>query len=1089
MSKSNASLTELFKEIRKQTGYDFVLPSDLLKQSKPVSLQVKNVELEEVLKICFEAQPFTYELNNKTIIVSEKEKSLFDNLVARFQSIDVRGKIVDSLGNKLIGATVKIKGTNRITKTDTNGEFILTNVDDKAILVITYLGFKERELKAVPNLGRIILTALVGELEGVNVVSTGIVQRNRDSFTGSTRTITNEELKKISATNIFAGISAMDPSFRIIANNATGGNINQIPDIQMRGTNSLPNLTGDLSANPNAPLIILDGFEVSIQRLVDLDINLIERIDLLKDASATALYGSRGANGVLVVTSIAPKPGKVQVTINNDFRFTTPDLSDYNLGLSSFEKLDFEKRAQVYTATDNNANTQYELDQQYNKRYMAAVSGVNTNWLTLPLQNGTSNRTSLYISGGDQVIRYGLQGNTDFQSGVMKGQDRNDIAGQFDLQYLMKKLQFRNSIRIFQNTSNESPYGSFAEYARLNPYWSPYNADGSLFKGSYESLFIQDLPTILNTYGNPLADASLHSVNKNQTFGISNNLSLRYNIIPGLFIESNFSLNKQSGTTDQFFSAEDSQFLTQNDLSRRGSYTARSSKSNSYESITTASYNLSLGRHQIFNNASFNLASNANSFYSVVAEGFPYDRLDNLLFATQYQLNSKPTGDESTTRRLGLLYSGNYSFDNRFLADFTIRRDGSSQYGADRQFGTFWSAGIGWNLHNESFIKSISFVDRLRLRASYGSTGSLNIPAYSAQTRYNFGTNTSYYDELGASINSLGNPLLSWQNVYKTNFGVEATIWKQRIDVRLDVYSEQNRSAISPVSIPSSSGFTKYYENLGYITNNGIEFSARVKVLENRANNLSWNLSVNGFSNHNILSKLSDKFKNINEQIEAANSTENTDQTAPNIQFREGESMQTIYGVRSLGIDPATGHEVFLKLDGTRTLVWDAADKVPLGIAQPKWNGNVNSMFILKGFEVNLVFNYQFGGQLYNQTMADKIENTAPGLNVDRRIYDLGWSTPGQVSHFRTPVLIRAGYITTRTTSRFVQDNNLINLSSASLAYNFRHQPALLRSLGLRSLMVTAITNDVFRTSTIATERGTDNPFARTYSLSLRAGF
>ncbi|MEV4881652.1 SusC/RagA family TonB-linked outer membrane protein [Chitinophaga ginsengisegetis] len=1109
-SAKKAPLIKALNALEQQTGYYTFFKSreiQRLMESRSITIAAKNMPLKQFLDELLKETPFTYELDDNTIALQMKAQApLPEKKEVSAPAASLSGQVTDLDGNPLPGATVMVVKTTIATSTDGQGRFQLNGLPDNASIVISSIGYMPMGLRLLDNntiatdpirlitgngqpdqtegnaqsnfrmlssgMVNVRLARLIKGIEGV--VVTGLFQRSGNNFTGASKTISGAELKKVSANNVFAAVSALDPSLRIVPNNVAGGNINQLPEIQMRGQNSFPNLTGELSANPNAPLFILDGFEVTLQRIVDLDMNLINSITLLKDASATAIYGSRGANGVMVVTTVTPKPGRIQVTFNNDFRFTSPDLSVYHL-LDAEEKLDFEQRAGVYTSTSSQA--QHKLNVLRNERYKAMKSGVNTDWLRIPVQDGISNRSSLYLQGGDQSIRYGLQFSADLQSGVMKGQDRKNYSGQFDLNYVVNKLQFKNSVRVFQNKSNESPYGNFSEYVTMNPYWAPYDEKGKP-KQMLENLWIN------NTYyrqANPAYDAGLHSVNSNQYFGISNNFQMRYTPVPFLYMETSLSINKQNASGDQFYSAQDSRFAEITDLSRKGSYTVRNENSFNYESLTTANLNISRGPHQLFSMLGFNVSSSNNNYYSVVTEGFPFDKLDNLLFAAQYETNGRPTGDESTIRRVGVVYSGSYSYDNRFLADVSARRDGSSQYGTEKKFGTFWSAGIGWNIHNEAFFNKSSLVNRLKLRASYGSTGSLNIPAYSAQSRYNFGVNTSYFGELGAVLIGLGNEFLSWQNVYKANVGMDAVLLREKLDLRLDLYRENTKNSLTQITLAPSTGFSSFAENLGQIQNTGLEFSVRYKILEKPAKGLLWSVNVNGFTNKNILKELSNKLKASNNKLNVANS----DQVTPNILFEEGESINTIYAVRSLGVDPATGSEVYLTKDGKRTFTWDAADKVPVGINQPKWNGNFGTNFMLKGFEVNLIFNYQCGGQLYNQTLIDRVESVNPAFNVDRRAYDLGWSGPGDVSPYT-----RIGVSTqpTRLTSRFVQNDNNLTLSSASFGYNFYRSP-FIKKLGMRSLQVTAITNDFFRASSIQIERGTSNPFARTYSLSLRAGF
>lgn len=1103
------TIRKVLRDVQRQTGYFVFFSSKSIVQAaetREVSVRAENMPLHDFLGKLLQGQGMNFEISDNTINITPGKLPQLSAQNAPTPTLAISGRVTDLEGNPLDAASVSIMSKPSGQMADRQGRFKIDNVQDGDLVVFSSVGYSPAgvrmrgttpvfEQMTVQVNGRpeetegngksslvvngdgtitVRLARLIRNIE--TVVVTGLFQRSASNFTGASKTISGAEAKKVSANNVFAAISALDPSFRIVPNNVTGGSINQLPEIQMRGQNSFPNLSGELSNNPNAPLFILDGFEVSLQRIVDLDMNLINSITLLKDASATAIYGSRGANGVMVVTTITPKPGKIQVTFNNDFRFTTPDLSVYNL-LNTQEKLDFEKRAGVYTS--ESAQTQHARDVLYNERYKAMKSGVNTDWLSIPVQNGYSNRSSLYLQGGDQSIRYGIQIMADLQNGVMKGQDRKNYSGQFDLSYLMKKVQFKNSIRLFQNKANESPYGEFSEYVRLNPYWAPYDENGRP-KKLLEDVLIHRLNNTYSRIPSPLYDATLNSVNSSEYFGISNNFQVRYMPTPDFYIESSFSLNKQSAGADQFFSAQDSRFDAVTDLNQKGSYIVRDEDSHSYESLTTANYNLTTGRHQLFSTLGLNFSSSTNKYYSMVTQGFPYDQLDNLLFAAQYEANGRPTGDESTVRRLGVVFSGSYSYDNRFLLDLSARRDGSSQYGADKRYGAFWSAGAGWNLHNENWFSTSDIVNRLKVRASYGTTGSLNIPAYSARSRYSFGVGTSYYGELGATLIGLGNDFLSWQNVHKANVGLDAVLFMERLDIRIDLYKENTKNALTQITLAPSTGFSSFSENLGEIENTGIEFSARMKLIENKSKGLLWSVNVNGFSNRNILKKLSNKLKASNDKLNAGNE----EQQAPNVLFEEGQSINAIYVVRSLGVDPATGSEVFLKRNGEKTYEWNAADKVAYGVSIPEWNGNFGTNLLYQGFEMNLIFNYQFGGQLYNQTLIDRVESVDPSWNVDRRAYDLGWSGPGDHSKYT-----RIGVSTrpTRLTSRFVQDDNNLTLTSASFGYNF-YRSAFVRRLGFRSLQVTAITNDLFRLSTIEIERGTSNPFARTYSLSLRVG-
>ena len=1061
LSKSNAPLKSIFKELKAQSGYNFFYTDDLLENASAVTINVRNFELIDVLNLLFEGQNLDYLIRDKTVIVKAGSTPKQDI---------ISGFVGDKKDRKpLPGVTVTIKGTKSLVQTDKNGKFTISVAGGAKTLEFRYIGYKTVEIPITVNANYTIYME-EDQQSLKETVITGMSERKTSTFTGAAKTITGTELKTISSNNVFAAVAALDPSFRIVPNNLTGGDINALPDIQIRGQNSFPNLGAELSGNPNSPLFILDNFEVPLQRIVDLDINRIASITLLKDASATSIYGSRGANGVMVVTTIVPTAGKIQVDFTNDFSFTTPDLSVYDL-LDSREKLDFEQRVGIY----NN----YLGEVLYNERYKAMSSGVNTNWLTLPVQNGYRNRTSLSLGGGDQAIRYSMQFSGDMQTGVMKGQDNNRYSGNFSIFYTVKKVRFSNMINLTQANSNASPYGSFSDYVGMNPYWAPYNSDGSI-KPLLENIVIT--PAERSVITNPLMDVSYNTIdNRTESFNVSNNTTLRYDPSKSLFFEASFNLQKTNGTTDNFYSALDSRFINVTDIAKKGTYTVRNDKGLSMQGRLSGTLNKVFGPHQIFSTLQVENRDNKTSYYQMNTEGFPFDRLDNLLFATQYQANSKPLGDEGTVRTLGLTFSGNYSYNSRYFADVSVRRDGSSQFGSNKRFGTFWSTGLGWNIHNEKFLKNSKVIDRLRLRGSYGSTGSLNIPAYSSQFRYSFGLNTSYYGDLGAVLDGLGNSDLSWQQNLKGNLGLEATLWNDRLNLRTEIYREITQNALTSISLAPSTGFSLYSENLGKLQNTGVEIDLRYRILNDRQRGMIWNVSINGFSNKNILKELSNKLKASNERL----NTTNINQTAPNPQFQEGHSMNTIYVVQSMGIDPVTGQEVYLTRDGQKTFIWDAADKVAYGDTNPKWNGSFATDFTYGGFNVGLNFGYNYGGQLYNSTLLSRVESVNARNNVDRRAYELGWKGPGDVSRYRR---ITTSPTQTKNTSRFVQDDNYLNLNSARVSYNF-FKSAFVKKMGLTSLMVSAITNDIFRASTIQIERGTSNPFARTYSLTVRAGF
>lgn len=1060
LTKSNASLRSVFKALNQQTGYNFFYTDNLLENSSPVTINVKDVELSAVLNQIFAAQNLDFVIHNKTVVIKASE-------LARQEIIS--GFVGDAKERKPIpGVTVSIKGTKSAVQTDKNGKFTISISAGATSLEFRFLGYKTVDVPISPNSNYTIYME-ENQVTLNEMVITGMVDRKVNTYTGAAKTMTGAELKAVSPVNIFAGIAALDPSFRMIPNNKIGGNINALPEVTMRGQTSYPTLGSELVGNPNTPLFILDGFQVSLQAIVDLDMNQIASVTLLKDASATAIYGSRGGNGVMVVTTILPPRGKVEVSITNNFTLSSPDLSVYHM-LNAEEKLDFERRVGFLNSYRGQAINA--------ERYKAVVSGVNTDWKSIPVQTGINNRTNLSLRGGDQSLTFNLTFSGNLLQGVMKEQDRKNYSGSFTLSYKTNKLTFQNNTIATQVISNDSPYGEFSQYLDLNPYWKPYDENGNVNK------YLENINLGFGVAGsvvlNPLMDINYNTINnRNKNFNLRNNTTVRYDFSKSLWFNSALGITKVNGTIDNFYSALDSRFDGIADLSARGTYSKDNSDAFTMDGTGSVNYNQNFGKHGITVYAGFRLASTSLNSYNVSTQGFPFDRLDNILFAAQY-LNSRPTGTESTINNLSYTGSANYSYDNRYFTDFTYTRDGSSAYGENNKFGNFWSAGLGWNINNEQFLKDSRTINLLRIRGSYGSTGTSVQDPYASQFRYNLGTSTGYFGEVGAFPGALGNPNLSWQQVLKSNIGIASAFLDNRLTFNAEFYSEVTQNALTTVSLAPSTGFPSYTENLGKIQNRGLQLDLGYTILSDPRKGLKWNVSVNAATNKSVLKEISEKLKAFN----AALNTNNADQTTENAQFIEGQSTTAIYAVRSLGIDPVTGQEVYLKADGTPTFVWDVNDKTYVGDTRPKWTGAINSNFLYAGFALNFSFNYNYGADLYNSTLLNRVEAVDARNNVDRRAYDLGWTGPGSVSPYRR---ITGSPTPTKLTSRFVQRDNNIQLSSINLSYQFK--TAFVKKLGLQNLSVSATTNNLATFSSIEIERGTDNPFAREYTFGLSARF
>ncbi|HEX7846618.1 MAG TPA: SusC/RagA family TonB-linked outer membrane protein, partial [Chitinophagaceae bacterium] len=584
-------------------------------------------------------------------------------------------------------------------------------------------------------------------------------------------------------------------------------------------------------------------------------------------------------------------------------------------------------------------------------------------------------------------------------------------------------------------------------------------------------------------YYNPLYNTTINTINESQYTNINNQTNMNWLLGKGFRVTGRFQLTKQHDESDVFLPAQHTAFATVTDVTKMGRYTKGTGKFFSVDGTLQVDYTKKMGKHFLLNSTGGSMAQTKSEFLSVVVEGFPNDRLSQISFGNGYPPNSKPTFNSSMTRLVGLFTNFNYSYDNRYNVDLSIRTDGSSQYGANKRFGTFWSAGASWNLYKEKFLSDKKYISMARLRGSYGVTGDNKFPPYMSMTTYQYFTDQNYRGLIGAALIAFGNKDLQWQQTIKRNVGLDLGFLANRITLTAELYHESTTNLLLDINTPPSVGFGSYKENIGELENKGYEFRLNAFVIRKESKRIFWSVFVNGLHNKDRIKAIANSLKKLND----ANNT--GDQTRPKLRFEEGQSVNTIWAVRSLGIDPSNGREVFLKKDGTMTYNWDVADKVVVGNSVPDMRGSFGSNFTWKRFTLGLYFSYEFGGQSYNQTLIDRVETTNYVYNVDRRVLLGRWKAPGDETYFKGLVDENGRTVSTSTqaTSRFVMKNNFVNAESVSLSYNFSEK--LNKKLGLSNTRVSLGTNDYLRWSTIHAERGLEYPFARTFTFTFSTTF
>ena len=1097
---SNVTLIEFFNKLTEVTGKNFVYSADILEQKGRVSVTVENERLDKVLDRCLKEKGLGYTFQDDVILIYLQNEKVSPG--EKVKKRLVRGVVRDQQGDPLVGATVVLKNTHMGVATDVDGRFEMEIMPETEYLVFSFIGKKEKEVSVKKHKElEVVLEDLMENLE--DVVITGYGNISKSSFTGNSVSIKREDLLKVSKSNVIAALQTFDPSFRIQKSNIWGSDPNAVPEMYIRGRSGIgvKGLDKDalskssLENNPNLPTFIMDGFEVSVQKVYDLDPNRVETINILKDAAATAMYGSRAANGVIVITTRAPKPGEVTISYNLTGSLSLPDLSDYNLA-NAREKLEIEKAAGIYEPENGYYANRADAIRAYNERLVNVQKGVNTDWLSLPLRNAVNHKHSLSIEGGNVDLRYNLELGYTNENGVMKGSYRDNVDVGFTVDWRLKdKLQVLNKISYNFTDAPDSPYGSFSDYAHLQPYDRLYDDDGILV----QALKFSQERGGGKSLNNPFYEAKLNNYNWNKQDEIIEQFMFQWFINDYLTLKGQLALTKTMGRTERFIDPKSSNATartanssTSANSSLLGDLYRTDSDATKWDTQFSLYYSRSLGLHNLNISAIVNAQSTKSESTSAHYRGFPSGAFHSPNYAAE--IYQKPAKSESLKRLMGFLLSANYTWNDVYLADLSVRFDGSSEFGSDQKWAPFWSTGVGLNIHNYGFLKDNDMINQVKVRVSYGQTGKVNFPSYLAKTVYV--TNDRWYATgFGTQLKALGNHNLKWETTNKLNIGTDLQFWNERVSLNFDYYYNKTVDLITDVSLPASAGFTSYKDNLGETLNKGFDIQVRFDVYKDK----DWNVSLWGNLNHNRneILKISDALRAYNERVnekyaaaEDAQGNANlskygTEYSEPEMKYEEGASLTSIFAVRSLGIDPMTGNELFLYRDGSVSSLWKATESVRVGDEEPKASGSFGVNLSYKNLTLFASFAYDWGKQTYNQTMVDGVENVdIKNSNVDRRVLTQRWQKPGDIAPLRN---IKDMNTSTMPTSRFVQDDNELSLSALTLSYDFNTD--WLKKIRLKMLRLELSTNDLFRASTVKLERGTSYPFARTFNFSLRATF
>lgn len=1026
---------------------------------------------------------FVYILSLSTNAIAQNKNNSKETYLLPPHGNYVYGRVIEKLSKEpMVGVTIRLDGHSTGVITDINGCYVLTLPEKGGLVIYSYISFETRKIKVTSR--QKVDVQMVEATESIQeVIVTGYNSIQKESFTGNTTKIEKEDLLKVNPNNLISAIQTFDPSFRIQENLAAGSDPNSLPQFVLRGQTGIGETTlGQtstssisrevLSGNSNLPIFILDGFEVDVEKIYDLDMNSIHSINILKDAAATAMYGSRAANGVIVIERRAPEAGKFRVQYSGVLSAELPDLSSYNL-VNAREKLETERLAGLY---DSNTPEIDPYTNGYYQRLNNVLTGVDTYWLSQGLRTALNHKHSVFIDGGENDVRWGVELGFRGTEGVMKHSSRKNANAAFYVDYRIGGLQIKNKVTYTYNKSTDVPFNSFSDYSHLLPYMRLYDENGDYVRR------LEKFDGASGTQVNPLYEINFYNSFDHSGYDeVTDDLSLNWRITDGLRLRGQFSVLMRNSTGDLYKDPASASYSA-------STGNINGEKTESTQKRTVIDGSLSLMYNNTFKGHNLNicLSSNMRQTQSTASEtryrGFPGGDLVSSNYAAE--VYGKPSSSDNTTRLVGALLTSNYTYNNIYLADLTGRIDGSSEFGSDKRWSMFWSTGAGINIHNYDFMKSNELFSMLKFRVSYGLTGKTNFSLYSAKDMYQLQTDSWYPTGYGVFLYQMGNPNLKWERKYTLDYGVEIGLWHDKIYLKASAYDERTIDLITDYTIPSSTGFTSYKENMGKVKNTGVELELRARLYSDR----NWLFQLYGSfaRNKNTIIEISQAMRDYNKRVEELFSGYNPESSSDSkyaktyLKYYEGASLTSIYGMKSLGISPTNGKEIYLRRNGDVTDVWSADEWTIIGDTAPKGQGSFGYTLSYKQLSMFASFLYTFGGDAYNNTLVSYVENAdIKNDNVDKRVLLDRWQKPGDITTMKD---IRDRNVTTGASSRFVQKNNTLQWSSLTMSYNFR--PEQLKKLHLSGLRLSFTMNDLFYWSTIRQERGLDYPYSRSFNLT-----
>jgi TonB-linked SusC/RagA family outer membrane protein len=961
----------------------------------------------------------------KNLLIKLVPLLLLISSMAWAQERTITGKVTSSEdGSSLPGVNVVVKGTTNGTVTDSEGRFSLS-APNGGVLVLSFIGLKTEEV----NIGdrTVIDVKMENDVTQLSeVVVVGYGEQSSRNRLQAVSTVSAESFRNIPLVGPQQMLQGQAAGVQVV--NSTGV-LGSSASVRIRGAASI--------SGGGSPLYVIDGVPLNdgangafssqqgasapLNPLIDLNPNDVESMTVLKDAAAVAIYGSRGANGVILIKTKRGSSAKTKINV------------DYSTGWSEPTKVLSYMQAQPYKTFLND--------------YAVARGGTATNfppdefdWVKAVLRTGRVDNYNISASGGNDKTTFFVGGGLQNESGYTIGNDLKRLSGRFNLEHRMSdKVKFNLSYALSNTTSDRigtenSTFAPLTSSYLQSPGVVPRDVDGNFLNTGF--------------IANVLAIEALND-NKFVFLRQTGNIGVTWNILDNLRFKSEFGIDlaqseeKQRvvnivtpGGSGSRFIAQDYKWLTTNTLN--------------YDKTFGSNHNIAVLLGQSFETSDYN-------DITVAGTGFVSDVLRNVTSAA-----TKTTTDASGTNWALASFFGraNYRFKERYLLEATVRRDGSSRFGAGSKYGTFWAVSGGWVLTDEAFLKDVSFLDLLKLTASYGTSGNDRIGNFSSQQLYAAGVASDYAGSPGLIPSQVPNPLLSWEETAQMDIGISAVLLKNRISIDVNYFDKNTTGLLLNNPLPLTTGFPSATVNLGEVNNRGWDIQIKTTNMVRGAFKWTTNFNV-GF------------LKNEVKKLAPNKDPEGRDFLAGSGAQRAivGQTANTFYLIRYSGIDPATGNAQWFNRDGGLTSTPVANDRVVAGSAIPDFTGGITNTFLYKGFDLNVFFNFSYG----NKVLIDGLrftENMGGTFNKSNDLLNY-WKQPGDVSF--APALnsptAAAGIFNQLSTLQML-DGSYLRLKNISLGYN-APKSLLSKTKFIESLRVYVMATNMW-TLTSAGFRGPD---------------